>query len=156
MTGNDQEKYTRKTPKTRGEPHHSRQEPEPSISAEENEIAGQVILEAEQLKASTQPPKGKSLNFNFEKFMQKLDNDDEFFHVTCHISPNIRSKIAKGEFIDLEQLLPKGKTSGAYALAGNGCAEENRVELVTKDGHTYFRPVKDNQITGLCRWEQAF
>ena len=87
--------------------------------------------------------------------MQRQDDDDEFFHVTCHITGNLRSKIAKGEYVDLEQLLPKSKGAGGYVLVGEH-TEESRVELVTRDGHTYFKPVKETQITGLRKWEQAF
>ena len=33
---------------------------------------------------------------------------------------------------------------------------ESKVELVTQGGHTYFKPIKDTQIHGLRKWEQAF
>ena len=42
------------------------------------------------------------------------DYDDNFFHITCHINPSLRSKIEKGEFIELDKLLPKDK----YAAKG--------------------------------------
>ena len=98
-----------------------------------------------------QAPKGKS--FDFEKFLHNLDDDDEFFHVTCHIESGLRTKIARGEFIDFEKLLPKDKGGGGGNIAS---ADESKVELVSKDGHTYFKPVKECQINGLRRWEQAF
>ena len=83
---------------------------------------------------------------NFEQFIKNLDDDDEFFHITCHISATLRAKIARGEYIDLEQLLPKDRNAaGLMSNAGS----KNRVELVTSGGHTYFKPVKDTQITGL-------
>ena len=108
------------------------------------------------MKAKLQPPKGKSLGLDINKFLQNKDDDNEFFHVTCHINPNLRNKIAKDEFIDLEQLLPKDRNSNGFGLLTAKRSDENRVELVSRDGHTYFRVVKDNQITGLCRREQAF
>ena len=96
------------------------------------------------------PPKGKE--FNFEHFLHNIDDDDEFFHITCHINPTLRNKIAQGEFIDLEQLLPKDKSLNGMSVQ----QEEHKVELVSSGSHTYFRPMKDTQITGLRKWEQAF
>ena len=49
-------------------------------------------------------------------------SDDNFFHLTCHIDPNLIHKIEKGEFIELEKLLPKDK------LGRNG--DDNRLEWV--------------------------
>ena len=121
----------------------------PSTSST-RDAADRIILNAEQLKAKLQPPKGKSLDYN--RFLQNMDDDDEFFHVTGHINGNLRSKIAKGDFIDLELLLPKDRNN--FGLANGN--DDNRVELVSRDGHTYFKPIKENQITGLRRWEQAF
>ena len=39
-------------------------------------------------------------------------SDDDFFHLTCHIDPNLFHKIEKGEFVELEKLLPKDKIAG--------------------------------------------
>ena len=63
-------------------------------------------------------------------------------------------KIAKGEFVDLEKLLPRDKVSSG---GNQGIAhDENKVELVSSGGHTYFKPVCETQISGLRKWEQAF
>ena len=67
-----------------------------------------------------------------------MDDDNEFFNVTCHISANLRSKIAKGEFVDLEQLLLCDKNGSGLTTA----SDESRVELVTAGGQMFFRPVK--------------
>ena len=51
---------------------------------------------------------------------QNMDDDDEFFHVTCHIDEGLRSKKAKGEFVGLEKLLPKDRASlGSIAANSN-------------------------------------
>ena len=71
--------------------------------------------------------------------------------MTCHISQNLKNKIAKGEYVDLEQLVPKDKY-GRFI----DTREESRVELVSKEGHTYFKSMKESQINGLRKWEQAF
>ena len=75
-------------------------------------------------------------------------SDDDFFHLTCHIEPSLIHKIEKGEFVELEKLLPKGKL---------GKNEENRLEWVQSDGGTFLVPAqKDNTISSFQRWEQAF
>ena len=56
----------------------------------------------------------------------------------------MQTKIANGESVDLEQLLPRDKN--ASGLSAN---EESRVELVTTGGQTYFKLVKNLQINGL-------
>ena len=75
-------------------------------------------------------------------------SDDEFFHLTCHLDPVLKSKIELGEFVELEKLLPKEKLDRA---------NEGRMELVNKDGYSYFVPYnKETKITNVCKWEQAF
>ena len=97
--------------------------------------ANRLILEAEQYKAKVETPKGMS--------------DDEFFHISCHIDPNIKIKIENGEYIELEKLLPKS------GIEHDG---DDRMELVNRDGQMYFVSAsnKDNKIRNVRRWEQAF
>ena len=74
-------------------------------------------------------------------------SDDDFFHLTCHIQPSLIYKIEKGEFIELEKLLPKDKFAKG---------EENRLEWVQRDGGTFLVPAqKENKINNFRRWEQA-
>ena len=103
--------------------------------------ANRLILEAEQYKAKIEVPKGRSLD---DKEM-----DDDFFHLSCHIEPGLRTKIENGEFIELEKLLPRNNIDGD---------SEDRMELVNKDGQIFFVPAssRDNKIRNVRRWEQAF
>ena len=39
-------------------------------------------------------------------------SDDEFFHLTCHVDVNLKSKIQRAEFVDLEKLLPRDWSRG--------------------------------------------
>ena len=87
-------------------------------------VGDKIVIDGEQLKAHLHAPKGKVIDFS--KFIKAVDDDDEFFHVTCHINPTLRAKISKGEFVDLEQLLPKDK-GGVFATSGG----EDKVELVS-------------------------
>ena len=75
-------------------------------------------------------------------------SDDDFFHLTCFIEPSLIHKIEKGEFVELEKLLPKDKLGGR--------SEDNRLEWVQRDGGTFLVPAqKDNKIGSFRRWEQA-
>ena len=77
--------------------------------------------------------------------------DDEFFHLTCHVDANMKAKIQRGEFVELEKLLAKDKFRNPNAAAGQ------RMELVSKGGETFIMPVdKENRISNVRRWEQAF
>ena len=61
----------------------------------------------------------------------------------------LRAKIERGEFIELEKLLPKDPT--------RRMTNDSRMELVNRDGYTYFVPAADKEkITGIRKWEQAF
>ena len=77
--------------------------------------------------------------------------DDDFFHLTCHIDPQLRIKIQKGEFVDLEKLIPKDKVKGRLS-------EEARLEWVFRDGSTFLVSAsdRDHKITSIRRWDQAF
>ena len=81
-------------------------------------------------------------------FNGEVKDDDEFFHITCHLDANFKAKIECGEFVELEKLLPKNKTANS----------DNVAQLVFCDGKTYFMNSTDwdRKITGVRRWEQAF
>ena len=120
--------------------------------------AARIILEAEKFCANVNAPKGNDLNtldfgIDQQKEMDNLrlnDNDDNFFHVTCHVEPSLRAKIERGEFIDLERLLTKDTNFKVY--------DEKRIELVSRGGNTFFTLVSDHEakINGIRKWEQAF
>ena len=79
-------------------------------------------------------------------------SDDDFFHLTCFIEPSLIHKIERGEFVELEKLLPKDRNS--YS---RGSTDENRLEWVQRDGGTFLVSAgRDQKITGIRRWEQAF
>ena len=123
-----------------------------------NDVTEHAIVQAEQFKAQVAPPQGRPIiptiiKVNIANQGVVSDNDDDFFHVTCHIEDSLKEKIQKGEYVDLERLLPKDR-------AGAGPSEENKLELFSKDGVAYFAPTLDrsssNKISGLRRLEQAF
>ena len=86
------------------------------------------------------------------KHMRYLDNeDDEFFHTTCHIDDSIREKIEKVKFVELVKLLQKKILNGDRR-------NDNRMQLINKDGVSYFVPAidRDTRIDNIKKWEQAF
>ena len=126
--------------------------------------ANQLILDAERFKASVnvppggclqnpdllqiEHPSGQGYNPNFV-YGNAAMNDDDFFHVTCHVDPALRSKIERGEFVELERLLPK--TRGSFGL------DDSRMNLVQRDGQVFFVPAANGQkINSVRKWEQAF
>ena len=80
-------------------------------------------------------------------------SDDDFFHLTCFIEPSLIHRIEKGEFIELEKLLPKDKSSGASSSKSDG-----RLEWVQHDGGTYLVPAngKDTKISGIRNGNRPF
>ena len=73
-------------------------------------------------------PKGKSIVSNSNpselefhtvteeiKLRRLLDTDDDFFHVTCHVDPQLKERIEAGQFIELEKLLPKDHGSNLFS-----------------------------------------
>ena len=83
--------------------------------------------------------------------IQQGITDDEFFHLTCHVDANLKLKIQRGEFVELEKLLNKDKfrNSGGFG---------QRMELVSRGGETFIMPAADREskITNVRHWEQAF
>ena len=80
-------------------------------------------------------------------------SDDDFFHLTCHIDPNLQQKIENGCYVDLDKLLPKDRSSDPTQQLNN----ETKLEWVQSEGSTYLVPArKSSSINCFRRWEQAF
>ena len=123
---------------------------QPTTSAERT-AAEQVLLQAEQFRTNINASTGNVTGGVFNSMPSNpvcTDNDDDFLHVTCHINRSMKEKIERGEFVDLEKLLPR---------VNFRCSEDSKLELVAKDDQAYFTPAQDrNKITGIRKWEQAF
>ena len=106
--------------------------------------ANKSVIEAEKFKATLAEPKDRSnVSQMIGNILEAQEHpimvtenlsDDDFFHLTCHIDSTLRSKIEKGEYVDLEKLLPKERG------ASFGTTDENRLEWVQKDGLTFLAP----------------
>ena len=93
-----------------------------------------MVIQAEHFKADIATPKGNDVSSFDLEMLCSNDNDDDFFHIMCHVDPNLKTKIERGEFTDLEKLLAKN---------GETWSEDKRVELVNWGRSTYFTPVQD-------------
>ena len=98
------------------------------------------IVEAEKFKAAVEAPRGE--------FKHDNSDDNDYFHLACHIDSILKAKIERGEFIELDKLLPKLRPH----------KQEGHLEWVSKDGITYLAPAQDkeNRVNGIRKWDQAF
>ena len=118
------------------------------LTEEARRAAEEAVLQAEKFKAdATAINKGNALTQGTYDYRL----DDEFLHVTCHLEDSITIKIKRGEFIELEKLLNK-----AMNPLRQDC--EGKMDLVNKDGHSYFVPSSDKEykINNVKMWEKAF
>ena len=95
-------------------------------------------------------PRGETDLISYENYDYK--NDDEFFHVTCHLEPSLVEKIRKGEFVELERLLNKA------LIDSKKDRDEHKLDTVTRDGQTYLvqGKEKDLKINSFRKWDKAF
>ena len=126
--------------------------------------ADRTILEAERFKATINTPPGKMTCSEYNSNNDEVDSsmrdnterrsksDDDFFHLTCHVDPTLVAKIEKGEFVDLERLLPKDR----FGIRTN--TSEQRMEWVKSEEGTFLVPTSDKsaRINSFKKWEQAF
>ena len=87
-------------------------------------------------------------------FLKNFDQDDEFFHATSQIDPGLRIKIERGEFIELERLLPRERVQNR----GNDDLIKQLYQLITQGTSNYLeQPVpKSGKINNIRKWDQAF
>ena len=114
-----------------------------------------AILDAERFKATVANPSGKLINFDDAVPGDALSvgkTDDEFFHMTCHIDQPLVDKIERGQYVDLDKLLPK--TKGKIQRPADNF---NRLEWVQGEGGTFLVPAdRGSRINSVGKWEQAF
>ena len=120
--------------------------------------ADKRIVQAEQFKAAIAKPTGKidQVNrfidkipnnnatifnqfvmeasegqYDFSKFLGILteSQDDEYFHLTCHVEPALKERIENGLFVDLERLLSKTRSQIM--------TDEQKIQFVNRNGSTF-------------------
>ena len=113
----------------------------------------EVIRKSETRKTTLYPTPGNQFAIQ-RPFDQNNCNavDDNYMVIGGHVDALMLHKIINHEYIDFARLLPKGANKVS-------AWEDNRMELVSQGGMTYFVPVSDREsvgITNFSRWEQAF
>ena len=76
--------------------------------------------------------------------------DECYVSIGAHVDSNLSDKIKRGQHVDFVKLLPQDRLSAV---------QEDKLELVYKNGQTFFIPARDKDIIGIMnfhRWEQAF
>ena len=108
------------------------------------ETANRLTVQSEQLMTRLDAPQGKVPMVRYSDVV-----DDKFFHITCHVDANLRTRIESGQFVELDKLLVRERPFSR---------NDNRMALYTKNGLTYFAPTeeKDLKINNVRKWEQAF
>ena len=152
--------------KNRREQYHSRQQqpriennPRPSTSSVKTpgEIrAEEMIRQAETAEARIYDVPGESVRqYDNEPELNKdrlhsVIVDEEFSMVASHLDDLFKKRIEAGEYVDFARLIPKEKLL---------IYDDNRMEMVNRDGRTFFVPAADKETISICnfaRWEQAF
>ena len=106
-----------------------------------------MIREAETHKAVLFPPKGNPFPIPQKQFQFIAQMDQDYLVVSSHVDEATQEKIVKGQYIDFSKLIPRDKV----------LSNEEKLELVIKNGKTYWSPVGDAiTINTFARWEQAF
>ena len=136
------------------------------------ERADHVLVQAEQFKASVAAPKGM-VPFNFKelrekfvmdsglapvdaeiKWLRNFDQDDKFFHVTCQVDDQLKRKIGRGEYVELDRLLPNDQAAGSNVRLAD---EEKLMQFVVRGDQQYFKAADSGKrITNIRKWDQVF
>ena len=94
---------------------------------EEPDRTNKLLIEAEQFKVAVEPPRGNANHTNSSPGPSGVKRgefdveDDEFFHLTCHIDGALKAKIEGGEFVELKNYCQKGGTLKVMTVTWNGC-----------------------------------
>ena len=117
---------------------------------EEEPHRDSLVVAAEKFKVMVEQPKGNNFDFSEFKRLILMNEDDEFFHLTCHVEAALKAKIEAGEYVDLSRLLPKSRFQTI--------SEEQCMQFVNRNSQSYWVPADsgDQRVTGIHKWEQAF
>ena len=103
--------------------------------------ADDVICNAECSKAGMYQVPGRSQSIT-------ACIDEDYQMIDAHIDDSLRKKIINFEYVDFSRLLSRGRRE-----------DGTRLELVPRDGYTYFAPASEKEgitIGSYFKWEQAF
>ena len=133
-------------PGTSYQQHHKTRRYEGHQELDAKEKARKMIQQAEVAKAKMFQVPGNVNN----QLVHSVLVDEEYAIVGSHLEESLRRKIVCHEYMDFSRLLPRDRIVREA---------DKRLEIVHKDGQTFFRPVSEREsggITGLYKWDQAF
>ena len=121
-------------------------DPEPLTPQEKAE---QLIKDAERAKAKILSTPGNLDPIDLSKeFVHSVMVDESYSVIAAHVDEATYDKIIQGRYVDFSKLISKDKIAEE---------EEDLLQLVRKNGMTYYAPVKDGTvINSFSKWEQAF
>ena len=108
-----------------------------------------MIRESEAAKIRMNATPGE-YGKNFNSFLHTAYVDEEYLVFGSHVDETLQKRIINHEFIDFRHLLPRDRVS---------VEEDQRMELVNRNGLTYWSPVIDREIgviSNFHKWETAF
>ena len=96
--------------------------------------------------------RGEATNLDMRKeFIHSSMVDESYQLVGAHIDQSMQERIIRGEYVDFSRLIAKDRVL---------TADDNRYEMIVRDGRTYWVPANASHdgtgITNFNRWEQAF
>ena len=140
--------------------HCSRQAPPVGRSPAQQPVpqlmkAEEMIWDAETFRARIVDVPGRStinepnIELNERVFHSAL-LDEYYLLVGNYIDEKMKKRIGNGEYVDFAKLMPQDRV---------GIEDSHRMEMVNKNGMSYWVPVADRETTvinGYAKWEQAY
>ena len=108
----------------------------------------EMIRDTANVRVSMSAVKGGLLNQ--QNFLHSAIVDEEYLVIGSHVDEQTCKKIINFEYVDFSKLLPRDRVSHD---------DEQRMELVNRNGLTYWSPMADYEqtaITSFAKWEAAF
>ena len=113
-----------------------------------------MLRKSENRKTKIFPKPGKQID-DMIALMQdgnksfSAQMDEDYLVVGGHVDENMKGKIIRGEYVDFSKLIPRDKIL---------VEEDNRMELVVKDGKAFWASPTNEVVTinNFNKWEQAF
>ena len=83
-----------------------------------------------------------------KNFVHSVMVDEDYLVLTAHVDELTKSKIERGEYVDLAKLLPKDRVAQE---------DDQRLQMMVRNGQTFWVPMNENvAINNFTRWELAF
>ena len=115
--------------------------------------AEEMLCDTEMFHAHINEVPGRSninVNERNEKVFHSALLDEDYLLVGNYVDDQLRKKIGNGDYVDFVKLMPRDHV---------GTEDDHRMEMINKNGMTYWIPVADRETTAIssyAKWEQAF